>query len=158
LVGLSDRGVHLAAFGKFQGIVVVDRISPERRSQNMSLIKSRDTKPEIQVRSLIHRLGYRFRIHRDDLPGTPDIVLPRYRLAVFVHGCFWHRHQNCKYAYCPKSRIEFWNRKFVANVQRDTIAAKKLKKLGWRVVVIWECQLKSPNRLKTRLSKFLASL
>ncbi len=121
----------------------------------MSRIRDRDTKPEKRVRSLLHRLGYRFRLHRKDLPGRPDIVLPKYKTIILVHGCFWHRHHACKYAYQPKSRIEFWKEKFHQNVERDKRKTKALKKLGWRVIIVWECELKSPQSLVVRIENLL---
>ena len=120
---------------------MVDRLTPERRSWNMSRIRSKDTKPEIIVRSLLHRMGFRFRINPKKLPGRPDIVLPKYRAAVFVHGCFWHRHEGCRFAYTPKSRSEFWQAKFEANKRRDKDARERLREMGWRVVVLWECDI-----------------
>ena len=125
----------------------MDRLTKEHRSWNMSRIKGRDTKPEIRVRSLLHQMGYRFRLHRKDLPGKPDIVLPKYDTVVFVHGCFWHRHPDCQYAYTPKSRVEFWNRKFARNVERHEEVEEQLTQLGWRVIVIWECETKDPESL-----------
>lgn len=125
---------------------------PQRR-RNMQAIRGKDTKPECKVRSALHQLGYRFRLHRPDLPGKPDIVLPRHRTVIFVHGCFWHRHPNCRFAYTPKSRVEFWQRKFADNVRRDRRAAKQLRKAGWRVVTIWECQTRQPTRLARRLER-----
>lgn len=119
---------------------MTDRITKQRRSWNMSRIRAKDTKPELAVRSLLHRLGFRFRIHVKRLPGCPDIVLSRLRTVVFVNGCFWHRHKNCKFAYSPKSRKAFWEEKFKANVTRDRQLQRKLGKLGWTVHVIWECQ------------------
>ena len=113
----------------------------EQRSRNMSAIKSKNTKPEIAVRKLLHSMGYRFRLHRKDLPGSPDIVLPKYKTAIFVHGCFWHRHANCKYASTPKTRKEFWENKFRANVKRDLEIQEKIKNIGWKSVVIWECEI-----------------
>lgn len=109
----------------------------------MSRIRSRNTNPEKQLRSLLHRAGYRFRINVKKLPGSPDIVLPKYRTAIFVHGCFWHRHAGCKYAYIPKSRIEFWDNKFQSTVERDLKKTKTLEASGWRVLVVWECALES---------------
>jgi len=105
----------------------------------MAGIKGRDTGPELLVRRVAHKLGLRFRLHRKDLPGRPDLVFPRHRLAVFVHGCFWHRHPGCRYAYTPKSRIEFWAKKFAENVARDRRTEETLRNLGWKVLVIWEC-------------------
>ena len=119
---------------------VIHKVS-EQRSRNMSAIKSKNTKPEIKVRKVLHSMGYRFRLHRKDLPGSPDIVLPKYKTVIFVHGCFWHRHENCKYASTPKTRKEFWENKFKANVKRDKNNFKELKNLNWKVLVIWECEL-----------------
>lgn len=134
---------------------MVDRLTPERRSWNMSRIRSKDTKPEKVVRSLLHCNGYRFRLHRRDLPGNPDIVLPKYKTAIFVHGCFWHRHQNCKFAYTPKSRVEFWERKFRENIRRDERARKQLIELGWHVIVVWECEVMNIRALEVRLNSEL---
>lgn len=117
----------------------------------MSKIGPRDTKPELAVRSLLHRLGYRFRLHRKDLPGTPDLVLPRHGVAIFVHGCFWHGH-SCKIDKMPKSRTDYWGPKIEANKARDARKTRQLRKLGWRVLSIWECELKQPERLAKRLS------
>ena len=118
---------------------MTDIVDSRRRSEMMAGIKCRDTKPELVVRRIAHRLGLRFRLHRKDLPGRPDLVFPRRRLAVFVHGCFWHRHDGCRYAYTPKSRVGFWTRKFAENVARDRRNEEALRDLGWRVLVIWEC-------------------
>jgi DNA mismatch endonuclease (patch repair protein) len=121
----------------------------------MSRIQSKNTKPEVIVRSMLHHLGYRFRIHRRDLPGTPDIVLPKYNSIIFVHGCFWHRHPECPYAYMPKSRIKFWEKKFLDTVNRDTHTIETLKKMGWKVLVVWECELKNPESVIEKLESFL---
>ena len=107
----------------------------------MAAIKSKDTKPEIAVRKLLHSLGYRFRLHRKDLPGSPDIVLPKYKTVIFVHGCFWHRHENCKYATSPKTREEFWENKFNANIKRDLEVQKEIKNIGWKSIILWECEI-----------------
>mgnify|MGYP006229887269 CR=1 FL=1 len=123
----------------------------EQRSRNMSAIKSKNTKPEIAVRKLLHSMGYRFRLHRKDLPGSPDIVLPKYKTVIFVHGCFWHRHENCKYATTPKTRKEFWENKFKANLKRDSEIQEKIKNLDWRSVVIWECETRSFDNLRKRI-------
>lgn len=135
---------------------MVDFVSQEKRSKIMRGVKSVDTKPEMLVRRAMHRLGYRFRLHRKDLPGRPDIVLPRHNLVVFVHGCFWHQHTGCKDGRLPSSNTEFWVRKFSANQARDAKHIAALKELGWRVEVIWECQTRDPDRLNARLSELFA--
>ncbi len=117
----------------------MDIWSIEKRSAVMARIRGRDTKPELIVRSLLHRSGLRFSLRRKDLPGKPDIVLPKYKAVVFVHGCFWHRHKGCKVATMPKSREDFWLAKFAANVVRDKRNQRDLKKAGWKVIVLWEC-------------------
>lgn len=131
---------------------IVDRI---RRSENMSKIKGRDTAPELAVRRIAHRLGFRFRLYRKGLPGRPDLVFPKYKLAVFVHGCFWHRHGGCQYAYTPKSRTVFWTEKFARNVARDTRNAKALRNLGWRILVIWECETRNREKIEQLLMETL---
>ena len=120
----------------------------------MSRIRSGNTKPELLVRSLLHRMGYRFRLHQKDLPGKPDIVLPKYKTVIFVHGCFWHRHENCKYAYMPKSRQKFWNNKFKTNIERDKKVNQQLKNLGWKVNIIWECELSDVKAVKKKLDNY----
>lgn len=135
----------------------MDNLTPERRSWNMGQIKSTNTRPERAVRSRLHRLGYRFRIHRRDLPGCPDIVLPKYKSIIFVHGCYWHRHEGCCYAYTPKSRQDFWLKKFSRTVQRDVEVQDELKRLGWQVLVIWECEVKQMDEVEKRLRQFLRS-
>ena len=133
---------------------VMHKVS-EQRSRNMSAIKSKNTKPEIAVRKLLHSMGYRFRLHRKDLPGSPDIVLPKYKTVIFVHGCFWHRHQNCKYASNPKTRREFWEKKFKENIERDKKTQEKLKNLGWKTKVVWECEIKKQDNLIKKIEDFL---
>ena len=133
---------------------VIHEVS-EQRSRNMSAIKSKNTKPEIAVRKLLHSMGYRFRLHRKDLPGSPDIVLPKYKTVIFVHGCFWHRHENCKYASTPKTRKEFWESKFKANLKRDKEIQEKIKNIGWQSVVIWECETKNIDDLREKLIDFI---
>lgn len=133
----------------------MDNLSRERRSWNMSRIRSSNTRPERLVRSLLHNLGYRFRLNRKDLPGKPDIVLPKYRTAIYVHGCFWHRHRGCALAYVPKSNLPFWNKKFSRNVQRDLEVTSALEQAGWRQLVIWECEIKDQRALADRLTQFL---
>ena len=131
---------------------MTDRISEEHRSWNMSKIRSKDTIPELTVRKLLHRMGYRFRLHRKDLPGNPDIVLPKYRTVVFVHGCFWHRHEGCRYAYTPKSNVDFWKAKFEKNIERDNYVKSKLEAEGWKVVVVWECETRDVMSLEKILN------
>ena len=123
----------------------------EQRSRNMSSIKSKNTKPEIAVRKLLHSMGYRFRLHGKYLPGSPDIVLPKYKTVIFVHGCFWHRHKDCKYATTPKTREEFWNNKFRSNVERDLEIQENIKNIEWRSVVIWECETKDIENLRGKI-------
>ena len=119
----------------------MDNISVEHRSWNMSRIKSKDTDPELSVRSYLHRNGFRFRLHVKDLPGTPDIVLPQYKTVIEVRGCFWHRHPGCKYAYKPKSRVDFWEKKFLENIKRDSKNDLLLSKAGYQVLTVWECEI-----------------
>lgn len=126
-----------------------------KRSAMMARIGQRDTAPELSVRRSLHRLGYRFRLHRRDLPGRPDITLPRHRTVVFVHGCFWHRHPNCRYAYMPKSRVEFWSQKFAKNVERDARVQRELEACGWNVVTVWECETFDADQLEARVRKLL---
>ena len=128
-----------------------DHISPEQRSWNMSRIRSKDTTPELLVRSLIHRAGYRFSLHSTKLPGKPDIVMSRYRTVIFVNGCFWHRHTGCRYSTTPSTNTEYWEQKFKRTVARDQHAHATLRKLGWTVLVVWECQ----TRDSTNLANFL---
>jgi DNA mismatch endonuclease (patch repair protein) len=123
----------------------------------MAGIKGKSTKPELAVRRMAHQLGYRFRLHSKDLPGSPDLVFPRLKLAVFVHGCFWHRHEACRYAYSPKTNVEFWDRKFKNNVLRDIRAKEGLEDMGWRVAIIWECETQDPVDLRKTVSAILAS-
>jgi DNA mismatch endonuclease, patch repair protein len=134
---------------------MTDIVTPARRSEMMSRIRGRDTAPEKAVRSVLHGLGYRFRLHVGHLPGSPDIVLPKYQTAILVHGCFWHRHKGCRFCYVPKSRIDFWEKKFSANQRRDKGAHSALKKLGWRVIVIWECETRNRSGLAARLASKL---
>ncbi|WP_163958405.1 very short patch repair endonuclease [Sphingomonas insulae] len=121
----------------------------------MAQVKGKDTKPEIAVRRALHSLGYRFRLHRGDLPGRPDIVMPKYKTAIFVHGCFWHRHSNCKKASMPKTRVDFWQDKFAANVSRDQRNEDALRTKGWNVVIVWECETRDTECLKTKLNSMI---
>ncbi|MBZ9784276.1 DNA mismatch endonuclease Vsr [Pseudomonas sp. REP124] len=133
----------------------MDVVDQATRSRMMSGIKSKNTTPEIIVRKFLHAHGYRFRLHRADLPGKPDIVLPRQRTCIFVNGCFWHRHAGCKYTYTPKSRLDFWLPKFAKNIERDRINQQALQALGWRTVVIWECYTKNLDLLRAEMSAAL---
>ncbi|MGR3320179.1 MAG: very short patch repair endonuclease [Candidatus Anammoxibacter sp.] len=125
---------------------MTDHLTQEKRSWNMGLIRSKHSKPEVIIRSLLHRSGIRFRINNKKLPGCPDVVILKYSTIVFVHGCFWHRHQNCKKATFPKTNIQYWDEKFKKNSKRDGSVKDSLEKIGWNVIVIWECEiLKNPN-------------
>lgn len=121
----------------------------------MSDIRSKNTKPEILIRSALHAQGFRFRIQRKDLPGKPDIVLPKYKTIIFVHGCFWHRHPGCKYAYTPKSNVEFWKNKLEGNLVRDLRTKKTLEEMGWRVLIVWECEVKTLTENVSLLRKMI---
>jgi DNA mismatch endonuclease (patch repair protein) len=133
----------------------MDIVTRKRRSLMMASIRGRDTKPELAVRRAAHGLGFRFRLHRRDLPGSPDLVFPGRRKVVFVHGCYWHRHPGCRLAYTPKSNIAFWTAKFDRNVRRDSEAQAHLIELGWSALTIWECQTTDDSRLKRLLREFL---
>jgi DNA mismatch endonuclease (patch repair protein) len=138
---------------------MTDKLTPEKRSQNMSRIKSKDTVPEFIVRKLIHQLGHRFRLHRKDLPGKPDIVFPSKKKVIFVHGCFWHQHHDktCLDSRMPKSNKIYWMNKLERNKTRDKIAKRNLTRLGWKYIVIWECETTKFDTLKNKLLKFLVS-
>lgn len=133
--------------------MMADTLSSECRSWNMSRIRGQNTGPEVRLRSLLHRAGFRFRLHAKELPGRPDIVLPRYRTAIFVHGCFWHRHTGCRNASTPSTRKAFWQEKFDRNVRRDERNRSELVVAGWTVVVVWECELATdPDLVVSRLA------
>lgn len=134
---------------------MTDTLSRKHRSWNMSRVRSKDTRPELIVRSLLHQTGYRFRLHVKALPGKPDIVLAKYRAVVFVHGCFWHRHKNCPDASTPKTRTDFWIKKFTGNVKRDRTNRSALRKIGWKAIIVWECEVTKPSKLVTRLGRTL---
>ena len=134
---------------------MTDIVDSRRRSAMTSRIRGRDTGPEVVVRRIAHRLGFRFRLHRKDLPGRPDLAFPRYRSVVFVHGCFWHRHEGCRSACEPKTRISFWSEKFNRNVARDRDNEEALRALGWRVLVIWECEIRNRAALEECLLDYL---
>jgi len=133
----------------------MDIFSPDQRSRMMSRIRGKNTKPELLVRRAVHALGFRFRLHRRDLPGSPDLVFPSRHKVIFVHGCYWHRHPGCQYAYTPKSNMTFWQLKFEANVTRDRLALSALESLGWGALVIWECETHDAEALRARLIEFL---
>lgn len=133
----------------------MDVLTPEQRRRTMAAVKSKNTKPELVVRRLLHAAGYRFRLHRKDLVGKPDIVLPKYRTVVFVHGCFWHQHSACKSAARPASRQEYWEAKLDRNISRDASNRAQLEALGWQVIVVWECEIKAKEALLQRLTSAL---
>ena len=134
---------------------MVDKIAPERRSRVMARVSSKDTKPEVLVRSLLHQMGFRFRLHRKSLPGCPDICLPKYAAVIFVHGCFWHGHSCSHGSRRPTSNADYWNKKIDGNMLRDEKAARDLKSLGWRSLILWECQLKNAQSICDRVQRFL---
>lgn len=136
---------------------MADVMSKAARRRVMQAVKGRDTKPEMVVRSLVHRMGYRFRLHRRDLPGTPDLVFPRLKAVIFVHGCFWHRHSCVNGRRIPETRRQFWLAKFAGNRQRDQRNITKLRRAGWRVLVVWECQLRRRGQRAETVKRFLAA-
>ena len=133
---------------------MADHVSPTKRSAIMALIKAKNTRPELIARKMLYQSGYRFRLHRKDLPGSPDIVFPSKKKAVFVHGCFWHAH-SCRYGHLPKTRLEYWKPKLEANKVRDNLARKRLLQAGWKTYVLWQCQLKDPIKALQRIRRFL---
>lgn len=139
--------------------MTVHKVPEERpsevRSAIMRAVPRKDSKPEMAARKALHHLGYRFRLHRADLPGTPDVVLPKHGVAIFIHGCFWHRHSGCRLVSSPRTRAEFWQAKFDRNVQRDALAERALQALGWRVLVIWECETRNSALLSELLERKL---
>jgi DNA mismatch endonuclease (patch repair protein) len=132
---------------------MADRISKKRRSEIMSLVRSKDTKPEMKVRSFLHGKGLRFRLHSRTLPGKPDLIFPKYKVALFVHGCFWHGHKNCSRHRIPKSNVEFWEQKIAATKLRDQKHYKTLEVLGWRTIIIWECEIYKKEKLEALVPK-----
>lgn len=123
----------------------MDTVDKATRSKIMSKVGQKGTGPEMKLRKALHKLGFRYRVNVKGLPGSPDLVFPKYKSVIFVHGCFWHRHEGCKYATTPQERHDFWNSKFEANIERDRRNIEALEKLGWRVLVVWECELKTKN-------------
>ncbi|MDY7587516.1 DNA mismatch endonuclease Vsr [Vibrio cholerae] len=136
---------------------MVDTLTPEERSERMSRVRARDTKPEMKLRRLIHGMGFRYRLHRRDLPGKPDLVFPGRRSIIFMHGCFWHRHEGCGLARLPKSKRAFWSAKLEANKERDQKNISTLEAAGWRVLVIWECQLRDEGGVREVVKEFLTN-
>lgn len=137
---------------------MADIVSPEKRSQNMSAIRSKNTKPEVYLRKLLFAQGYRYRIADKSVPGHPDIFLRKYNTAIFVNGCFWHRHLGCKYAYTPKSRVEFWQKKFDDNVRRDSAVKAELLEHGIKLLTVWECAIRRMQRDKIEEERALAKI
>lgn len=135
---------------------MADHLTAAERSRHMRLIRKRDTKPEIRVRRLLHSLGYRFRLHRRDLPGTPDIVLPRLKKVIWVHGCFWHQHRGCALARLPKSRLDYWLPKLRRNAERDEENQARLAAAGWEALVVWECETRQDQRLRELIVGFVS--
>lgn len=134
---------------------MTDVFSKEKRSWIMSRVKGRDTKPEMLVRSFVHRMGFRFRVHRRDLPGNPDIVLPRHRKVIFVNGCFWHGHKRCPRSKRPATNKSVWNKKLDANIERDKHCRKELRRMGWKLLVVWQCETHNHEKLLGKLERFL---
>lgn len=135
---------------------MTDRVSPERRTEIMRAVRSKNTLPEIIVRRAAYRLGLRFRLYAKELPGKPDLVFPKWRTVIFVNGCFWHRHPGCSKASTPKTNVEFWQKKFADNLRRDEANHKRLEELGWRVVVLWQCQVRTIENTVELLSQYFA--
>lgn len=156
-IGWAWRGFGIATpairlFGACRWFLM-DKISPEQRSRNMAAVRAKDTAPELAVRRLLHRLGLRFRLHQAELPGKPDIVLKRHRVVIFVHGCFWHGH-SCPRGRAPTSRTDFWLPKLQRNRDRDCRCKAQLRAMSWRVLTIWECEVRDEAKLARRLSRF----
>lgn len=133
----------------------MDTLTREQRSETMSRVRNKDTKPEMRVRRLVHSLGFRYRLHAAQLPGRPDLVFKSRRKVIFVHGCFWHRHEGCPLCRMPKSRLRFWRPKLKANRERDLENQKKLSEMGWDFLIVWECELREPDALTSRIKTFL---
>jgi DNA mismatch endonuclease, patch repair protein len=136
---------------------VTDHVDALKRSQMMAAVRSKDTKPEMAVRRLVHAMGFRYRLHQTSLPGKPDLVFASRRKIILVHGCFWHRHRGCRYATTPKTRTAFWNQKFCTNIERDRRTLRELKRMGWSVKTVWQCELKNPAKLAKALDEFLSN-
>lgn len=135
----------------------MDTLTPEQRSHRMSLIRSKNTQAELRVRRLVYAMGYRYRLHRKDLPGKPDLAFLSIRRVIFVNGCFWHRHQGCRRASIPKSRVAYWKDKFAKTLKRDTKNLTQLKAMGWEYLIIWECELRDTKTLRQKIAEFLSA-
>ncbi len=122
----------------------------------MARIKGKDTKPELRVRSMLHKMGYRFRLHRRDLPGNPDLTLPRYKKVIFIHGCFWHGHEGCRRSKRPSTNVAFWTKKLDKNIKRDQRNIRELREMGWDTLIIWTCELKDEERLRKKIRNFFS--
>ncbi len=133
----------------------MDRVTADRRSEIMRRIRSKDTSIEMTIRRLVHGMGYRYRLHAKDLPGSPDLVFRGRRKIILVHGCFWHRHRKCPLSTTPKTRIDFWKEKFEKNISRDRRNLRELKKLGWSVLVVWQCEIKDKDKLEKKIRLFI---
>lgn len=136
----------------------IDPLTPQERSKRMRLIRNKNTKPELAVRRLAWSMGYRYRLHSNKQPGNPDLIFSARKKAIFVHGCFWHQHKNCRQYVMPKSRLEFWVPKLESNVIRDRKSLRKLRSAGWKALVVWECQLKNKVKVSARIQAFLEKL
>jgi DNA mismatch endonuclease (patch repair protein) len=146
-----------SGYGSSSTLEAMDSLSPERRSENMRRILGKDTGPEIAVRRLVHRMGYRYRLHAKDLPGKPDLIFRSSKKVIFVHGCFWHQHQGCRHGRLPLSRRDYWETKLSRNAARDRKHAIALQQLGWQLLIIWECEISQTERLIQRLQTFLTN-
>ncbi len=147
------RRFQIQRFGPMADILTV-----AERSERMSRIKSKNSKAEVRVRQIVHRMGFRYRLHNPTLPGKPDLVLRQHNKIIFIHGCYWHRHGKCRRLTIPESNAEFWQRKFQQNIERDQRIAKQLADLGWKVLVVWECETKDEESLKRKLKRFLSGV
>jgi len=154
LTGFHRTYIGMVANGSI--IRAVDRLSKEKRSWLMSRVGSKNTTPELIVRSLVHRLGFRYRLHYQKLPGKPDLAFPRSRKVIFVHGCFWHGHRGCPKARLPKSNTEYWDEKIARNRERDRLVQRAVRQKSWSVLVVWQCEIRKGVKIETRLRRFLS--
>ena len=152
---VSRKEVILEKLRRPEGWFLADTLTPKERSERMSRVRGKGSKPEMKLRRLVHGMGFRYRLHSQVLPGKPDLVFPGRKAVIFMHGCFWHRHPGCKLARMPKSRIDFWRKKLDANRQRDLQNQTRLRNMGWRVLVVWECQLGDTSVMSRIVREFL---